>query len=200
MNIRAYLGGSFNPIHQGHIQIAKETCELLSLARVTLIPGKNNNLKTLDQSITEQIRLKQIEQAVQNTDFLTVDYRELNSKQDKSYTIDTLKLLKKDYPENKFVIVMGSDTFEQFYRWKEWQRIIQYTNLLVFKRANHHPKKQYNPEFTQWVNKYQLKKEDFIHALYYHPAPTKNHLLIIEMKQAIAISSSQIRLTNKTFV
>lgn len=189
--IRAYIGGSFNPIHLGHIQLAKETLAFLRIDQVTLIPCKDNHLKTIDSTISTEKRKKLLNQAVQEYPFLHVDYRELNSPNAHSYTAQTLQSIHQQYPQDTIVFVMGSDTFYGIYLWKQWQSILQYCHLLVFNRLGYEPPQTVPESLLQCLDHYAVSEKVFSHHL--SKTPQETRICLMDMQHPINISSTHIR-------
>ena len=127
------MGGSFDPVHLGHLGLAKEALERFHLDRVKFIPTyvsphKQEQPITLSSHRQEMLRL-----AIQdNTSFELSDI-ELQRER-VSYTIDTLNILKKDNPNTEFFLIMAVDTFQDLTTWKKYQRILEGFNLLIASR------------------------------------------------------------------
>lgn len=129
---RAYLGGSFNPIHLGHIQMAMAVKKCLALHThhfvVSLMPS-HNPFKTY--AIDNVHRLAMLDLA--SRDFnLAIETCEL--KNTPTYTIDTLKALKKHHPNDTLIFIVGQDSLESLPTWKAGSAILDYAHLWVFNR------------------------------------------------------------------
>jgi nicotinate-nucleotide adenylyltransferase len=154
--MQGVLGGSFDPIHEGHIQIALEAFEKLGLSAIRIIPcGKHPDGKVFHFSDDERVRL--IEEKLKEfgtplprnpSDFSTspargeviypfiIDRREINS--DKiSYTLDTLVSLKKEFPGESFAFIIGMDVWNQIATWRDVKKLAALTNLIVAKRPHY---------------------------------------------------------------
>ena len=108
MNI-GLLGGSFDPIHKGHIEIAKEALSLLSLDSFYFIPTKNNPWKD-KQNAPGDMRKEMIEIAIHQEPKMKVCTIELDStSNEKNYTINTIHALKEMYPNDNLYYLMGMD-------------------------------------------------------------------------------------------
>lgn len=129
----AILGGTFDPVHFGHLQIAVESREKLSVESVKLVPSYYSYHRE-DPGINAEIRAAMLEMAVDGVDGLEVDRVELNRK-GHSYTVDTLDYFRKqkgdDFP---IVLLLGEDTFASLNEWHEWERILDLAHLGIIKR------------------------------------------------------------------
>jgi nicotinate-nucleotide adenylyltransferase len=126
------LGGSFDPIHTGHIALARAACDRLGLAELLLIPAAQPWQKgTLTDG---QHRARMIERAVAGDARMRVDHCELK-RGGSSYTIDTLRELRARFgPATALVLVIGADQMERFDTWHDWRSILQYAHLGVARR------------------------------------------------------------------
>lgn len=123
------LGGTFNPPHLGHLIIANEVKEKLSLAKVFFIP---TNIPPHKQAykISVKHRLKMIKLAVSgNKSFkvLDIEIKRLGV----SYTIDTIEELKRKYPKDDFYLIVGSDLANEFNTWKDFPKLKKQISIVV---------------------------------------------------------------------
>jgi len=130
----AILGGAFDPIHSGHIVVAQQVKELLSMDAVWLMvchsyfpefPDKQQRITSYED------RFKMATLYV-HADIFVSDFEEKYNK--RSRTIDTLRLLKKQHPHDEFSWIIGSDALPTFHLWNEWQELVQKHNLIIFPR------------------------------------------------------------------
>ncbi len=129
------MGGSFDPVHYGHLRSALEVMEALSLSEVRFIPAKVSPLK--DQPhCSEQDRMNMLRLAIEGVPEFTLDKREME-REGSSYTIDTVKALYADYPNEQFVFILGVDAFNQFKQWKNWQEILALIHLVIVHRPSY---------------------------------------------------------------
>ena len=139
MKIGIY-GGSFNPIHFGHIGLAKWVVEHTDLDELWLMVSPNNPLK--DQSILadEQERLREAKEAIRREGdeamrrVIVSDF-EFHLPRP-NYTANTLRELKKQYPEHDFTLIIGEDNLEIFNKWREFQYILDNYRIFVYPRHN----------------------------------------------------------------
>lgn len=124
------LGGTFDPVHHGHLRLALEVREALGLTEVRLIPTASTHLRTTATASPEQ-RLTMLSRAV--APGLVVDDREL-VRGGRSYTIDTLISLRHEFPSAPLCFILGADTWNALPRWHRWQELLDYAHLIVATR------------------------------------------------------------------
>ncbi|MCY7410007.1 MAG: nicotinate-nucleotide adenylyltransferase [Chitinophagales bacterium] len=126
--------GSFNPIHTGHLIIAEYMINHADLDEVWFIVSPQNPLKEKSGLLKDELRLKMVKMAVKdNKNFVASDV-EFKLPQP-SYTVNTLEVLGKKFPKKRFALIMGSDSLESIYKWKEWSTILSNYMILVFRRG-----------------------------------------------------------------
>ena len=135
----AFLGGTFDPIHLGHLEAAKKIQQLNFFTKVSLLPSyqpvqKHNCLFDLSQ------RIEMIESALDEYPTIELDYDEINSK-NPSYMIDTLKLKKNINPDQSVCLIIGTDTLENLSSWKDSQDLKEFCHLFVIERPKYPPNK-----------------------------------------------------------
>ena len=128
------LFGSFNPIHIGHVAIAKYMAEKTDLEQVWLIVSPHNPLKEKKSLVDGKKRLAQVRKAIGRNFKIKVSDVEFKLSQP-SYTINTLKLLKKKFPKNKFALIIGTDNLSSFSKWKDFKKILNDYTIYVYPRA-----------------------------------------------------------------
>jgi nicotinate-nucleotide adenylyltransferase len=129
------LGGTFDPVHHGHLAIAEEAREVLGLQRVLFIPAANPPHKR-DRAITPgEQRLAMLELAVADNPAFGVSRIELD-RGDVSYTVDTLEALRESGVSDPWFI-LSSEALEGFPEWRRPDRILELCRLLVVPRAGH---------------------------------------------------------------
>lgn len=130
------LGGTFNPIHFGHLRLAEEISEHLALDEMRLIPASVPPHKVAPQ-VSAEHRANMVNLAIQNNQKFVLEDCELQ-REGASYTIDTLiDLRKKLGKEISLYLVMGSDAFAYFDTWYRWQEILNYCHIVLVQRPNH---------------------------------------------------------------
>jgi nicotinate-nucleotide adenylyltransferase len=128
----AILGGTFDPIHAGHMQMAFTALNTLGADKVWLMPAGKTPLK--ERKLTsKKDRLAMCKLAAANYENIEVCTLELERK-GKSYTIDTLIELKKRYPEHEFIWLIGNDQLQQFDSWKGADQLVELARFVCFDR------------------------------------------------------------------
>ena len=139
MKIGIY-GGSFNPIHFGHIGLAKWVTEHTDLDQVWLMVSPNNPLKDKAILADEQERLDAAKEAIRREsdeakDKIIVSDFEFHLPRP-NYTANTLRALAKAYPEHEFTLIIGEDNLNIFNKWREYQYILDTYRIFVYPRRN----------------------------------------------------------------
>ena len=138
--IRAYLGGSFDPVHNGHLEVARSVYQhLLPIAtqlqytlQVSLLPNARSPFKT--QSTDPNHRLNMLKLATENT---PIQISELELWQGPPvYTIDSVRTLRQQYPNDSLIFIMGMDSAHSLDKWKDGLRLTDHVNLWVFNRQS----------------------------------------------------------------
>lgn len=127
------LGGTFNPIHLGHLRSAEEVREAQRLDRVLFIPSASPPHKHQDGLASAQHRLAMVRRAVAGNPFFKVSTIEIE-RSGHSYSVDTLRALRTRMPRAAFSFIMGIDAFREIDTWKEYQGIFSLCDLVVTSR------------------------------------------------------------------
>lgn len=127
------LGGSFNPVHMGHLMLAQFLREWGYVDKVWLLLSPRNPLKQSDTLIPDMKRLAMLNRATRDINSIETCDIELSMPLP-SYTIRTLDVLAKRYPTKRFKLIIGSDNWVIFEKWKDWQRILDEYGVLVYPR------------------------------------------------------------------
>jgi len=126
------LGGTFDPIHYGHLRPAQEILRALDLAEIRIIPAANPPHRRPPVATPEQ-RLRMVELAVAGVPGFTVDDREFR-REGPSYTVLTLESLRREFGERPLYLLMGLDAFEGIETWHRWQRLPELAHFIVMTR------------------------------------------------------------------
>lgn len=130
------LGGTFDPIHNGHITLAKESQNQAGLAKVIFVPARVQPFK-MDKTVTEpEHRLAMLKLAIDNIDGFEISDCELSSP-DISYTFQTLRVMKKLYPEAELYFITGTDALLKIKLWKNAEEILTQYNFIVGNRPGY---------------------------------------------------------------
>ncbi|WPV68721.1 nicotinate (nicotinamide) nucleotide adenylyltransferase [Chitinophaga sp. LS1] len=135
MKIGLYFG-SFNPIHTGHMIIANFVAYHTDLDKVWLVVSPQNPLKASASLLNEHNRFHLVELAIQDEPKLRASNIEFSLPRP-SFTVDTLAYLTEKFPTQEFVIIMGSDSFQNISRWRNYQHIVRNYPIYVYKRPGH---------------------------------------------------------------
>lgn len=124
------LGGSFDPVHNGHLHFAREMMKALELKEVWFVPAGVNPHKTKEPPVNVQHRLNMILKAIKGYPYFRLMDIE-SSRCGPSFTVDTLKFLKGSYPETEFYLLIGDDVAKKFETWKDAGDIINLCKVAV---------------------------------------------------------------------
>lgn len=131
------LGGSFNPVHIGHLMLASYMQQFGGFDEVWLTLSPLNPLKAgSDELIPDLMRLKMLEIATGTSKGLNVCDYELTMPKP-SYTINTLRYLEKRYPRHTFKLIIGSDNWKIFDQWKDHESILSDFGVVVYPRPGY---------------------------------------------------------------
>ena len=128
--------GSFNPIHHGHVMLANYLVEFSDLDELWFVVTPQNPLKKKEDLLADEERLRMVQLAVGDDPRFRVSDVEMHLPTP-SYTINTLTALSDQYPDCRFVFVCGMDSLQNFKNWREYQKILDNYELLVFPREGY---------------------------------------------------------------
>jgi nicotinate-nucleotide adenylyltransferase len=132
----AILGGTFNPVHKGHLNIAGEVKSRFGYQRIVFVPANVPAHKKMEVDVGAEHRLKMLELAVAPFPDFVVDDCELR-RGGTSYTIDTVKELSQTYPlEGHPGLIIGDDLVEDFNSWRNVGRLVELVELIVAHRQS----------------------------------------------------------------
>lgn len=131
------LGGTFDPIHHGHLRLALEMAAALELAAVRLLPLHAPPHREPPIAPPE-LRLRMILAAIEGQETLLADDREIK-RHGISYTVDTLAELRREHAEVPLCLILGMDAFLSLPTWRHWERIIGLAHIAVAHRLNTAP-------------------------------------------------------------
>ena len=130
------FGGSFNPIHIGHLALANYLCEFGGLDELWFLVSPQNPFKQQADLMDDNLRLELVKISTRRyAKFKASDF-EFGLPRP-SYTIHTLDELKKAYPDREFHLIVGSDNWNVFHKWREPERIVRDFHLLVYPRPGY---------------------------------------------------------------
>lgn len=176
------LGGTFDPVHNGHLRLAMELATDLRLDQVRLIPNGRPPHREQPGATPGQ-RAKWIRVATADEPRLALDDRELMRTGD-SYMVDTLASLREDFPGHPLCLIMGRDVFAKLPSWYQWQRLFEYAHIVLIERPG--LSAEFAPEAKAELQKRSTSDIEQLHrqqaGLIYNYAPPP-----------LAISASRIR-------
>ena len=132
MQIGIY-GGSFNPVHFGHVGLVKWVSEHTDLDEVWMMVSPNNPLKDSRELADEQVRLAGVRKAIEGIPHVVASDFEFHLPRP-SYTANTLRALAAAYPQHTFSLIIGEDNLRILPRWREWEYIVSNYRIFVYPR------------------------------------------------------------------
>ena len=151
------IGGTFDPINYGHLRPALEIAEQLSLDEMRFIPSANPPHRWQPEASAEH-RLAMVKLAIEGVDNFVIDEREYH-REGASFTVDTLASIRAEIGDKEPIcMLIGMDAFEHFTKWKNWQKILDLTHLVVSSRPG------YNKiEILDWMKARVTKSVDVLY-------------------------------------
>ena len=135
MKIGLYFG-SFNPVHNGHLIIAKHVINNTDLKQVWMVISPQNPLKNSNSLLNKYDRLNMVQSALEGETKIKASTIEFNLPTP-SFTIDTLAYLKEKHKQHQFSIIMGSDSFTNIKKWKNYEMIIKNYEIYIYQRTGY---------------------------------------------------------------
>lgn len=133
MKIGLYFG-SFNPIHHGHLIIASYIVQETPAEQVWFVVSPQNPLKKSKTLLNEYHRLHLVRMSIEDEPSFRASDIEFRLPRP-SYTIDTLTYLREKYPAHEFSLIMGSDSYQNFRSWKNYEQLLRDCPVLVYMRT-----------------------------------------------------------------
>lgn len=128
-------GGTFNPVHYGHLRTALEVKQAFSLDEIRLIPCHVPPHRGQPE-VDPENRLQMLQLAVQGAQGMIVDRRELD-RSGPSYMVDTLSSLQAEFPNVTLLLFIGTDAFSGLERWHRWRNLFDYAHVVVMTRPGY---------------------------------------------------------------
>jgi len=152
------FGGTFNPIHNGHLRAAEEVREKLGFDRILFIPSGKPPLKTKDIAVAAH-RFEMARLAILDNPFFEISDIE-TKRTGKSYTVKTIEELKKAYPSREFYLILGIDAFLDIPNWRHPERLIELANFVIISRPGFQFADLKLSPYIQKINRRTLKSID----------------------------------------
>jgi len=180
---RVIFGGTFDPIHHGHLRAAIEIGEALGVSQVDLIPSRDPVHRAAPGALAAA-RLAMVQRAVAAEPSLVANPIEIEAQRD-SYTLYTLQELRAEIgPNHPLVLVMGMDAFLGLESWRGWQSLLDYCHILVLLRPGYHP--QLSPALEE------IHSAAATHRLGDLLASAAGHIYLFE-QTPMEVSATQVR-------
>ncbi|MCA1772889.1 MAG: nicotinate-nucleotide adenylyltransferase [Halomonas sp.] len=180
----AMLGGTFDPVHNGHLRSAVELRDALGLDTVHMIPAPQPPLRDTPE-VSPQQRLALLQTAIDDTPGLKADARELE-RVGPSYSVDTLRSLRHEYGEQaRLVMAIGWDAFLRLDQWHKPEQLFAFAHLVVIARPGH--SEAPSPFLAELLAEREVDSVSRLMA-----AP-HGQVLRVTLPSAMAISATQIR-------
>jgi nicotinate-nucleotide adenylyltransferase len=186
MRLVGILGGTFNPIHYGHLRMAQELADGLGMDEVKFIPSANPPHKD-SVTVSAEHRAAMVKLAIADNPKFSIDELEL-SRDGASYTIDTLISLRETLgKDTSLCLMMGSDAFVKLNTWHRWRELLNYTHIILVQRPDQGKPQEALPEVLQTLLRDHYAED--VSEL----SKTNAGLINMQAISAQDISASQIR-------
>lgn len=129
------LGGSFDPVHVGHVAIARSIRDSLGLDRLLVVPTALHPFKPVGPTASAADRVRMLELAFSDDDGIEIDTTEIQ-RGGISFTIDTLRDVRSRFPRDKLSLIVGADTVDDFEKWKDHSALVELAEVVVMTRPN----------------------------------------------------------------
>jgi len=147
----ALYGGSFNPIHIGHLALANYLCEWGEVDEVWFLISPQNPLKIIRDLLPEELRLDLVRAAIADYPRFKASDFEFHLPKP-SFTYRTLKELKKEYPDFEFILLMGADNWLIINQWRNYKEIIAENRILIYPRLGYSINKSALPSTVRLID------------------------------------------------
>ena len=134
----ALYGGSFDPIHHGHLILAREAMEQLGLDRVVFIPAAVSPFKLEAQPASAELRLAMVRAAIEDEPGFECDDSEIH-RPGPSFTVDTVEAWQKRAPDDELFYFIGQDNVRDLPKWRRWPELQRLAKFVVFERDSGAP-------------------------------------------------------------
>ena len=128
------MGGTFNPIHHGHLLLAERAYHQFGLDKILVMPTKNTYYKKMPDNVTEEQRIDMIKLAIADNDHFELSLEEIN-REGITYTYETLLNLTRDNPDCEYYFIMGADSLYHIESWYMVEKIFEMATILVAARG-----------------------------------------------------------------
>ncbi len=180
------FGGTFNPIHLGHLRGAEQIREAFGLQEVVFIPAALPPHKVTEKIIAAHHRLEMVKRAIQKNPYFSASDVELR-RSGKSYSIDTIRYFRERHQSSIFFFILGRDAFVEIETWKEYQHLFSLCNFIVMTRPGFQKSSAPPPlpESLIPAYRYDQKAEAWVHS--------SGYTLFFKEINFLDISSTRVR-------
>lgn len=186
------FGASFNPLHDGHLNLLKQVQHHFGFDLIKVIPNWQSPMETSPAEVSAKMRLTLVRKVFAGYSFIEVDDQEIKTKTI-NYTIDTLKNISSLF--NNIYLIMGIDQFSQFDKWKDFSEIIKIAHLVVCSRKGYIWNKNIiSPLLQKYKKSHTIKKSHTFSTII--PLTTGKNIYYLPLRNK-DVSSSQIRMLVK---
>lgn len=151
-------GGTFDPVHFGHLRPALDVYSLLSLSEIRFIPCGIPAHRDAAVASSQQ-RLEMLALALEGQPDFVVDDREVK-RAGASYMVDTIKSLMSDFSNEKFCLIIGMDAFVKLDTWKDWEEITELVSLVITQRPRLETESVPSSDLIQYMNNKQVDDKE----------------------------------------
>jgi len=150
------LGGTFDPVHSAHIQLALDACHEVALDEVRFIPVARSPFKVSAPEVSDAHRIAMLEIALAAYPSLVLDLFEIKTAKQPSYSVDTMRYLRTQNPDAIFFWILGEDHLEKLPSWHEAELLASWVTFVVFARPGY----DFNASaLPSWINCINLRGE-----------------------------------------
>lgn len=146
------MGGTFNPIHIGHLILAQTALEQFQLDKVLFMPSKNPPHKRNEHILDDKVRATMVQLAIEDNPCFELSTFEMQ-REGTTYTADTLEQLTKLYPDEEYYFIVGADSLFYLDKWKDPETILKLCTLVAAVR-DQRTKKEMEDQITYLSNQY----------------------------------------------
>lgn len=120
----AIFGGAFDPPHLGHANLVRTVRDIINPDRTIIIPTGNAPHKTTETPFEHRF-------AMAKSAFPDCEVSDMENNEKESYTVDTVRELRRLYPDSKLILILGADAFESFSSWKDYEQILELCHIIA---------------------------------------------------------------------
>ncbi|MCT4596578.1 MAG: nicotinate-nucleotide adenylyltransferase [Vallitalea sp.] len=147
------MGGTFDPIHYGHLILAEYVLNEMNLDKIIFIPSGTPHLKSYKKVSTKKNRLKMTELGIKNNNNFKISTIEID-REGNTYTIDTIKELNKKYTDTLFYFIIGADSLFDLLKWKDIEKLFDICNFIVANRGGTYSLNELQDRIKLLTNEY----------------------------------------------